>query len=164
MPLTTWVTDADLTETLANAIGQTTADLADATRWAGIITRANTDAYYFILRKCMQRGYTKAEIDSWPERVSFNMDIGLYYALYHGGVLSTFSDTFIRAIDRRKELDEALLFDAAGNPIYPSGAGVESSAGATEWTSEDEFSPNMDFTFTPGMRNYPRQGGVRDMP
>lgn len=162
MPLATWVTDADLKSAVANAIGQVSADFD--TKWDGIITRANTDAYYFTLRKMLQRGYSKAEVDQWPERTTFNMDIGLLFALQRGGVLSTFSDTFIRSIDRRKELDEAVLYDSDGNVIYPSGAGQESSAGPTDWDStNDEFSPSMDFTFTPGMRSYPRQGPVRDL-
>lgn len=162
MPLTTWITNADLTETVANAIGQISADFDS--KWTALISKANTDAYYFTLRKLFERGYSKANIDAWPENATFNRDIGLLFALQRGGVLSTFSDTFIRSIDRRKELDEALLFDSEGTPIFPDASGFECSAGATDWSGgiDYEFSPDMDFTFSPSMRNQPRQGPVRD--
>jgi hypothetical protein len=152
---TTYISDATLKTAVAESIGQLSAELA--TRWDGLIAQANIDAYYFILRKLGERGYTKVQIDAWPEAATFNRKIGLLFVLEEGGVLSTFSDTFIRAIDRRKELDTALLSDASGNFVYPSGSGQECIVDKMDYTGYD-FNPAVEFTFTQDMREQPSRG------
>jgi len=152
MPVSTYISDATLKTAVAESIGQLSDELAS--RWDGIISRANVDAYYFVLRKLGERGYTKTEIDAWPEAATFNTDIGLLFCLQRGGVLSSFSDTYIRSIDRRKELESALLMDGAGNFVYPSGAGQESIVQAMEWSGYD-FNPAVEFTFDDSMREPP---------
>jgi len=152
MPVTTYCTDLELKTAVAEAMGQLVDELAS--RWDGIVQRANPDAYYLILRKMAERGYSKVEIDSWVEAKTFNIDIGMLFVLQRGGVLNTFSDTFIRSIDRRKELESAMIIDSSGNFIYPSGAGQEAVTGAMDYTGYD-FNPAVEFTFTDAMRQPP---------
>lgn len=147
-----WITDAALKEAVANSMGQLPAELAS--RWDTLISEGNTAAYYLILRKLGERGYTVTEINSWAEKEIFNRKIGMLFALQEGGVLSTFSDTFIRSIDRRKELETALIINTSGVFVYPSGDGQETLSGPMDYTGY-EFDPAIDFTFNDAMRQRP---------
>ena len=58
-----------------------------------------------IYAKLLDRGYSAAQIEDWDRGVEFERDLALFWCLVKGGALSI-EDTRMRALDRRKELDE----------------------------------------------------------
>ncbi len=93
--------------------------LSDAPYWESLVNEANRAAYQEVLGNLLQRGFTKAQVDAWDRRVEFQRDMMLYWSLTKGGALEGFSDLFIRALDRRKELKEVQVFVSGAyvNPL-----------------------------------------------
>lgn len=118
-----WITDETLKQALADILKKSAGDLSDY--WDRIITDANQSATDDITYRLMARGYSVSQIDQWDQRVTFNRDIGLFWALTRGGGLGDYSDLWINKLDRRKELETVALF-AGGTVILP---GAEADGG-----------------------------------
>jgi hypothetical protein len=87
------------------------ADLADF--WTNIISDSLNSAYLDIVSALMARGYTKAQVDAWDRGSEFETDIGLYWCLVKGAGLHGYDSTYIKLLDRRKELETVLLLDGS---------------------------------------------------
>ena len=131
-----YLADADALDAVAAKLKSAGAAelLADAPYWESIVAQANAAAYQEVLGALLQRGFTKAQADGWDRRVEFQRDLMTYWALVNGGALESFSDLFIRSLDRRKELKEVQVFvgGAYVNPLAGINApGVCSFGGAS---------------------------------
>lgn len=100
-------TDAALKTAVAGRLKQSESDLPDY--WDEIVSKANTAAYQEIVSRLTARGYSQAVINAWSRGNEFQHDIGLFWALVHGGGYSEADDRFINKLDRRNELDTVLV-------------------------------------------------------
>lgn len=131
-----YLTDAAAMDEIAALLKAAGKDdlLADAPYWETIVSRCNLAAYQEVLGSLLQRGFTRAQVDAWDRRVEFQRDLMVYWALTDGGALESFSDLFVRAKDRRKDLLTVQVF-AGGvyvNPLAGVGGPGVCSYGASE--------------------------------
>lgn len=118
-----WIADVALKQALADMLKKSVSDLS--AYWDRIITEANRSATDDITYRLMARGYSVAQIDQWDQRVTFNTDIGLFWALTRGGGLGDYPDLWVNKLDRRKELDTIAIF--AGGVVILPGADSDGS-------------------------------------
>jgi hypothetical protein len=52
-------------------------------------------------------------VDAWDRGSEFETDIGLYWCLVKGAGLHGYDSTYIKLLDRRKELETVLLLDGS---------------------------------------------------
>lgn len=73
--------------------------------WRLITDTATSDAYGYIVRGLVSRGFGSAsQVPLWDDGANFQKAIGAYLALNAGGALGAFDDKFLEKLDRRKEL------------------------------------------------------------
>jgi len=112
-----FLTDVQAREVVANALKKESSSLENW--WFGIVTRANVSGWQEVLGQLVKRGYTQAQVLAWDRGQEFQSDCMLYRALVTGGALEGFSSEFIKAIDRRKELETVQVF-INGDFVNPS--------------------------------------------
>lgn len=104
------VTDAQLTAAILDQLQKTSASPLEPW-WAGIITRANTRAYWEIVGRLAERGYLLAQITAWDRLAEFQTDLGVFLAVEAAAAMApdTYSNEALAYLDRRPELvgDEA---------------------------------------------------------
>ncbi len=83
--------------------------LTNAPNWSGIIQAAQRSAYQDIVGRLIKRGFILAQIVSWDRGAEFELDLTKYWSLVNGGGLSGYDPTFIKMLDRRKELDDVMV-------------------------------------------------------
>jgi hypothetical protein len=134
-----YLADADALEGVARALKMESASalLTDAPYWEQLVADANAAAHQEVLGQLLQRGFTKAQADAWDRRVEFQRDLMMYWALTKGGALESFSDLFIRALDRRKDLLSVQVFIDGDfvNPLRGSSAPGVCSFGPSRGTA-----------------------------
>jgi hypothetical protein len=93
---------------------------------------ANQEIYSVLLG----RGYSDAQIEDWDRGIEFERDLALFWCLVKGGAL-VIEDTRMRALDRRKELQEVSV--TVGGVLANAGdySGVVST-GLLETDFDDE--------------------------
>lgn len=137
-----WITTEVLSQALADMLKKSVEDLADY--YTRIVPAANQAAADDITYRLMARGYSLAQIDQWDQRVTFNTDLGLFWALTKAGGLGDYSDQWVNKLDRRKELDTIALF-VGGSVVLPGedadGSGFAVGGGRL---SEDGYRFNFD--------------------
>jgi len=78
----------------------------------GILEEKMLDAYYDIISKLIERGFTAAQILTWPQRFEYQRDISTYYFLLAVGFRRGDKERWIEEFKRLEELDDKTLFDA----------------------------------------------------
>jgi hypothetical protein len=118
-------------EKVADLLGKTDVSLLKIKD--SVLQDSITAAYADIVTRLAGRQYTKAQIDLWDRRVEFNTDIALFWAFTKGGIPNSFSDVFIKALDRRSEMEKdsfrLLIADAVVEPGGDDGAGISGEIG-----------------------------------
>ncbi len=116
-----------------------------------ILPDALNGSYQEILGRLMARGFTKEQVDSFDRGAEFQRAIGIYLALVNGGVYAGMDPETMKCLDRRKELDSVLVFNA-GIWIKPVGnqpglvvtAGASAQGGIFNWpTGQDDEAPGL---------------------
>jgi len=110
-----FITDAQLTSALSDALHRLVPNGADLMPFfSGIITRANSTAYWEIVSALMGRGFDKVQqIDLWDRGPEYQTAIGLWWCLELGAAID--SDSYRGEaltdlkLDRRKELLTAFV-------------------------------------------------------
>lgn len=139
MPVQGVITDAQLKDRLASLLSKNGAAL-NADKWDVIVSDSNRSAYWDIVSRLMNRGYTKAQVDAWDRLAEYTIDIGLYWCAIKGGGLEGYDDKFISKLDRRKELDEVFVTEAGVEAAIDEGdIGVGGQV-----TDEDLFGQPID--------------------
>lgn len=127
-----FVTDAVVLGRVCDLLGVNVGNLPP--KWQTIVQNSNTSAYQEILGRLITRGYTPAQINLWDRGAEFQTDLALFWSLTKGGALSNYSDVFLKALDRRKDLDTVILFigqawKATGDTPGTIGSGAVSGSG-----------------------------------
>lgn len=115
MPLTVEDLRARLAGVLDLAADDPTVDATS--RWQTILVDSLASANGAVNQWLTWRGFTPAQIALWVDRDVFVADIGLYWCLVKGAGLHDYDDTFVNKLDRRAELADYLILDAAGELI-----------------------------------------------
>jgi hypothetical protein len=124
---TPFLTDAALQQALVDNLG---IDISTApTRWARIVSNANTEAYKDIKGALEQRGFALSQINGWDRGAAFNLSIGTYWCLVNGAGLHSYDDKFLKMLDRRPELMYVLVANSTGTPVPPTGTPPAVGAG-----------------------------------
>src|SRR5437762_4187384 len=97
-----WITTDAVKQLIADALTKDVSSLP--VKWTNIAARANTAAANDIQSRLLAKLFTAAQIDAWDERVTFNQDIAMCYALIYGASLSQYdlsavNDTLKRRLD-----------------------------------------------------------------
>lgn len=142
-----FVTDAAMQEHLKSALHLTTADKPTA-YYVALASKANKNAYHTILNILIGRGYTKAQIDAWPGGASFQEDLGVFWAMVKGGAAnpSEYDATLLKLLDRRAELAEVTITDAAWEEVDTGGSSFTTGAYDTDddiFVHPDKDDPNL---------------------
>lgn len=103
-----FVTDAVVLGRVSDLLGVNVSNLPP--KWQTLVQNSNTSAYQEILGRLITRGYTPAQINAWDRGAEFQTDLALFWTLTKGGGLANYSDVFLKALDRRKDLDTVILF------------------------------------------------------
>lgn len=100
-----FIDDTALTTALRDTLQLDSAKTLTA-YWSTIITASNLAAYWEIVSALMERGYTKAVIDTWDRGAEFQRSLGLYWCLEHGAAMDSESvkNVDVEKFDRRLEL------------------------------------------------------------
>lgn len=141
MPAPGFLTDAALTTALESAMSVAPGTLGsgDSAHWLTIVEQANGSAYQDILGALLQRGLSLTQIDTWHRGIEFQRDLGLFWALVRGAGLHGFDDTYIKPLDRRKELETVALIDAVGAPLVPPDPPLEGQVARGVMSSETDL-------------------------
>jgi len=78
------------------------------------------DAYYIIIAKMVERGYTKAQVDTWVQREEFQRDIAACHYLVAIGFQRGDEQDWVDKLCRTDELEDVTLIDSDGAKIEPS--------------------------------------------
>lgn len=141
-----FVTDGELKQAIADELKKAVGDLS--TYWDRLATRGNAFAYNEIVGTLVNRGYTKAVIDTWDRGEEFQIDLGIWWCLTRGAGLEGFDSSYIGMYDRRQELLTIIVF-VSGSPVYPTlgGMGLVTTSGPMDdtgifrWPDPDD--PNL---------------------
>ncbi len=114
-----YITDAQLKEAVAAALGTTAADLA-ADQWDPIIAGANFSAANDIVQALTLLGHSVTNIDAWDQAADFNRDLGTFWALARGAGLGAYNAPQLKALDRRDELRKMTALIIGGVPVAPT--------------------------------------------
>jgi hypothetical protein len=79
-----WLSDAEITDALADV--QNLAGGGDALEsyWVGIVPQAHRKAYNWIAACLVGKGYTVAQLDTWDARQDYERDLSLWWCLVAG--------------------------------------------------------------------------------
>jgi hypothetical protein len=66
------------------------------------------------------RGYTRVQLDAWPQLDPWVRDQALYWALVRGGALEGFDDKFVKALDHREQVKTVVVTDSDGTLVRPA--------------------------------------------
>ena len=99
--------------------------------------------YADIVQRLVGRTYTQAQVDQWDRRVEFNTDLALFWTFTKGGIPNNFSDVFIKALDRRSEMEkDSFRLIIGGVVVEPAGDSAALASGeigygriATDYTT-----------------------------
>ena len=111
-----WITAGEVTRRVADHLSQEPDGLLP--KWASIVEDALASATLEIVGAMQARGFSVAQIDAWDRRREYSIDIAKFWALNAGGGLANYSDTFIKNLDRRKEL-AGVSFTVNGVIVQP---------------------------------------------
>lgn len=84
--------------------------LANAPYWQDIVPDAQVSAYNEIVSHLVNRGFTIDQINAWDRGAEFELSLMKFWALVNGGAAQSYDDKFIKALDRRKDLDTVAVF------------------------------------------------------
>lgn len=99
-----FLSEAKIKQAVADKLSTDVANLAS--HWDGIIKAAHVSAYNQIVSRLLARGFTLAQVTAWDDGPEYEKDLSVFRALNDGGSLGAFSDTAIKVMDRRAELDK----------------------------------------------------------
>lgn len=134
-----WITDADL-KTAVASVHKLASAASLPGHWTAIVARANSRAYHRLRRILANKGYSFADLDTWAERVDFNVAGGLCYALREGGLPEGQEGLSLSNYCKVWEEVEALgtLYAEDGEPLPFSNLGASISFGGYS-TAHDTF-------------------------
>lgn len=78
--------------------------------WDGVCAQAAAFGSGEAAARLLRRGFDEQTAHSWDRRFEFTLDLSLWKAIMLGGAYSSFAPETVRALDRREELGEALVF------------------------------------------------------
>lgn len=113
-----YITASQLQAALASFLKIREADLPDY--WQPLSSQAANFARQEIVGRLLRRGFTEAQVDAWDRDFEFSRDLGLWKAVVLGGAYTGFDANVLKALDRRRELDEVLVF-ISGVWVKPTG-------------------------------------------
>lgn len=122
MPATPFITDQALLSAIEGLLKVPKSSVGfNAPYWVGIVADANQAATNEIYGQLAARGFLAAQIAAWDRRQEFAKAIGLWWALTMGAALAGYDDKFVKALDRRKELEtvQVLINNVFQNPQGP---------------------------------------------
>lgn len=130
-------TSAQITTKLADVQHVSEANLTTGAT-STIIADSLNAAYQEIVSRLAYRGFSQSQIDAWDRGAEFERDIALFWCLVKLGGLENADDKFIERLDRRDEIDEAII-TTGGTVVEPDDEdGGPIGFGALD-TSQSEF-------------------------
>lgn len=107
-----YLTDAQTLQAVADSLkaGGVDALLATAPQWSNINSEAHASAYQEIVGRLLNRGFTLAQIQGWDRGGEFELALTRFWALTNGGGLSAYDMDSVKLFDRRKDLDNVIVF------------------------------------------------------
>lgn len=151
-----WLTDFQLQQVLLDQLQKSNASNSATLEpwWEGVVSRANLWAYWEIVGRLAERGFTKSQIDAWDRGQEFQQDLGLWRAISQLAAMQpdTYSAKGLESLDRRKELTGSeredikpvgvtsggLWQDPAGVPGQVSTGGYDQSQDMFVWPDPDD--------------------------
>ena len=104
-----FLTNAELKTSLSKLlqVGEATME----SYWDAIISDANTTAQKEIKSRLIKMGYTPANAEGWDRASEFNRDIGLYWCLVKGAVLSPtpLNQQELSRLNRSSQIDDETI-------------------------------------------------------
>lgn len=134
-----FLTDTQIKSALAAVLKMPSANDLPA-YWDELIVQGHLQAWTDVLEALLARGFTSAQVGGWEGGAAYERSLALYHTLTLGGALEAFSDTFIKALDRREAL-KTVLVSVAGvwvNPPAADGGPGQCSSGPID-SSHDLF-------------------------
>ena len=120
--MATYIDDSVLLTALANRLGTTPDKLTSESFWPTIVADANVSAYQLIQSTLQQRGFLKAQIDSWDRAAEFNRRVGLCHALTEGALTQDYNAAVLdRLCMCEDELKTVTIVDETEVLTPPSG-------------------------------------------
>lgn len=113
-----WGTKEELTDQVVRILSDNNYDPDKID--ASILARCLDDGRNEVISRLCKRGYTTSQIDSWPRRKEYQLDIGTYYALNRMAFPRGDEEDWIVFFDRREELDEVSIIDESGTLLEPT--------------------------------------------
>ncbi len=115
MALGPYISDADLKDAVAAALGTSAASLPSL--WDDIIPGANASATNDIASTLIGKGYSSSDVAAWDQVRSFAADLGVFWALTRGAGLGGYSAPQLKTLDRREELKLMAFIIIDGEPV-----------------------------------------------
>ena len=107
-----FITSATLTQAIADRL-KLANGVGDLQQWTySIIADALTASYQEILGRLLRRGFTLAQANSFDRGAEFQNDLGVYYFWTRTGIYGGNNVDAVKALDRRKELNSVIVFNA----------------------------------------------------
>src|ERR1044072_2256055 len=114
-----WITPAMVKSRIADRLSKDIDKLPP--KWDGICADADNAGYSDLVSRLRLKGYTQAQLDMWDDRVRYNVDQALYWALVNGGVGAGYDDKEINKLDHRGEIDKDQIAVMIGGAIVLPG-------------------------------------------
>ncbi len=116
-------------------------------------TRAVTFAIGEVRRKLYRRGFTADNVSDWDQLNELTLDLGTWKTIMLSGLYTTLDARVIDSLDRRKELDDILVF-VDDLWIQPEAG----QAGTTTTSGPLLDDPGSTFNYQGGESNDPDHG------
>lgn len=75
------------------------------------------------------RGYSQAQVDLWDRRVEFNIDLAMFWVFTKASIPFSYEQSTVNYLDRRKDLNDNLVFSIGGEIVPPGNTGQDNAAG-----------------------------------
>src|SRR5262245_1406238 len=118
-----WPTSAEVKTALAGLLKVAEAELPAL--FDGIVDASNKAAQDDLNRILALKGYSAGQIALWDQQLSWGRDLALWWCVVKGAGLGDYDDRFVKALDRRKELEQAVAILIGGVPTAPAAGGSE---------------------------------------
>lgn len=136
-----WVTADGLRPKLADLIKvePTAPEVTPGGVWETVLVDAVSGARADIQSVLYSRGYSRQQLESWPDLEAVHSDQALYWCCIRGAAIHPIEEKVMLELDRREWLLTAVVTDAAGDPAVVGSASDRVGFGPIKASPSDTF-------------------------